>query len=286
MPAAGRIVSISAGRAGLHLSKNEFEEIRQLAYRAFGLDLKPGKEEMVSARLGRLVNAGGFRSFHEYTRYVAADSSGTALAVLIDALATNHTSFLREREHFDFFRKQVAPELARRGSSEIWCAACSTGEEVWTLACIWNDVFPDQNLRIQASDISNKALRCALAAEYPKEACSPLPASWIKRYFEQSLRTDNRYRVRDHLRAQVSFRRINLMEPLPWQRRFPAIFCRNVMIYFDRQTRQDVVRRLTEGLEPGGYFFTGHAESLAGASHALEYVQPALYRKPETRRTT
>jgi chemotaxis protein methyltransferase CheR len=286
MPAASRIVSISAGSAGLHLSKLEFEEIRQLAYRAFGLDLKPGKEQMVSARLGRLVNAGGFRSFHEYTRYVAADCSGKALATLIDALATNHTSFLREREHFDFFRKRVAPELARRGSPEIWCAACSTGEEVWTLACIWNDAFPDKNLRIQASDISNKALRSALAGEYPKDACTPLPASWLKRYFEPSQRADDRYRVIAHLRAQVSFRRVNLMEPLPWQRKFPAIFCRNVMIYFDRQTRQDVVRRLTDGLEPGGYFFTGHAESLAGTSHTLEYVQPALYRKPEARRTT
>jgi chemotaxis protein methyltransferase CheR len=286
MPAASRIVSSQAGPTGPQLSKREFEEIRQLAYSAFGLDLKPGKEEMVSARLGRLVSAGGFRSFHEYTRYVATDSSGKALAALIDALATNHTSFLREREHFDFFRKFVAPALARRGSPEIWCAACSTGEEVWTLACIWNDAFPEQNLRIQASDISNKALRYALAGEYPKEACAPLPAGWLKRYFEPSMRADNRYRVRAHLRAQAAFRRINLMEPLPWQRRFPAIFCRNVMIYFDRQTRQDVVRRLTDSLEPGGYFFTGHAESLAGSSHTLEYVQPALYRKPEARRAT
>ena len=110
-----------------------------LRYRTFGLDLKPGKEEMVSARLGRLVSAGSFRSFHEYARHVAADSTGAALAALIDALATNHTSFLRERDHFDFFRQHVAPDLARRVAPEIWCAACSTGEEVWTLACVWND---------------------------------------------------------------------------------------------------------------------------------------------------
>ncbi len=280
------------------LSRREFEEIRQLAYRAFGLDLKPGKEEMVSARLGKLVSAGSFPSFHEYARFVEADSTGRALAALIDALATNHTSFLREREHFEFFRQRIVPELARRASAEIWCAACSTGEEVWTLACIWNDAAPHQNFRIHASDISNKALRRAQAGEYSKDACAPLPSAWLGRYFEpapaekaaaardsRTLRPEPRYRVSARLRSQAEFRRINLMESLPWQRQFPAIFCRNVMIYFDRQTQQDVVRRITNCLEPGGYFFTGHAESLAGITHALEYVQPALYRKPGARRS-
>jgi chemotaxis protein methyltransferase CheR len=284
MPVAGRIALAPARPLGPRLSKREFEEIRQLAHRSFGLDLKPGKEEMVSARLGRLVSAGSFGSFHEYARHVAADSTGTALAALIDALATNHTSFLRESEHFDFFRQRVAPGLSRRVAPEIWCAACSTGEEVWTLACLWNDAFHNQNLRIYASDISNKALRRAQAGKYPKETCAPLPASWLNRYFEREEQPDPCYRVRARLRSQVVFRRINLMEPLPWQRQFPAIFCRNVMIYFDRKTQQEVVRRLTGCLEPGGYFFTGHAESLAGISHALQYVQPALYRKPEARR--
>ncbi len=174
-----------------------------------------------------------------------------------------------------------------RGASspEIWCAACSTGEEVWTLACVWNDAFPGQSLRIYASDISNKALRCAQAGEYPKETCAPLARkSGSTAISSAQQRPDPRYRVSARLRSQVAFRRINLMEPLPWQRQFPAIFCRNVMIYFDRKTQQEVVRRLTGCLEPGGYFFTGHAESLAGISHALEYVQPALYRKPEARR--
>jgi chemotaxis protein methyltransferase CheR len=284
MPLAGRIALAPARSTGLRLSKREFEEIRQLAYRTFGLDLKPGKEEMVSARLGRLVSAGSFGSFREYARHVAADSTGAALAALIDALATNHTSFLREREHFDFFSKRVAPELARRASPEIWCAACSTGEEVWTLACFWNDAFHNRNLRIYASDISNKALRYAQAGEYPRETCAPLPASWLNRYFERGQQPDARYRVGPRLRSQVAFRRINLMEPLPWQREFPVIFCRNVMIYFDRRTQEDVVRRLTDCLEPGGHFFTGHAESLAGISHGLDYVQPAVYRKPEARR--
>ncbi len=275
MPAA-EVISSQLPR----LSSREFEEIRQLAYRAFGLDLKPGKEEMVSARLWRLLGAGNFRSFHEYARHVATEPTGAALATLIDALATNHTTFLREREHFEFFKQRLIPGLARRGLAEIWCAACSTGEEVYTLACVWNDVAPEQRLRIVASDISNKALRRAQAGEYSTEACAPLPAAWLRRYFEPVQRPDLRYQVSARLRSQVEYKRINLMDQLPWRRQFPAIFCRNVMIYFDRQTQQDVVRRIADCLEPGGYLFTGHAESLAGITHSLEYIQPALYRKP------
>jgi chemotaxis protein methyltransferase CheR len=262
------------------LSPREFEDIRQLAYRSFGLDLKPGKEAMVSARLSRLLTTGGFHSFRDYTSHVAADATGASLAALIDALATNHTAFLREPDHFEFFKQHVIPHLARRASAEIWCAACATGEEVWTLACLWNEALPNYAFRIYASDISNKALRRAHAGEYLKEACAPLPAAWLGRYFDRVQHPDTRYRVNARLRAQVEFKRINLMEQLPWRRQFPAIFCRNVMIYFARQTQQDVVRRLSDCLEPGGYFFTGHAESLSGISHSLDYVRPAIYRKP------
>ena len=268
------------------LSPREFEEISELAHRAFGLALKPGKEEMVSARLSRLVIAGGHASFHEYAQHVAADSTGKSMAALVDALATNHTSFLREPDHFDFFRERIAPELGRRPAPEVWCAACSTGEEAWTLACTWNEVAPNSRLRIHASDISNRALRRARAGEYSRETCTALPPVWMARFFEPIVPkhgSEIHYRVGPLLRSQVEFRHINLMEPLPWLRPFPAIFCRNVMIYFDRETQQGVVHRITECLEPGGYLFTGHAEGLSGMSHALEYVQPAIYRKPVKR---
>ena len=271
------------------LRKEEFDEIRTLAYRTFGLDLKPGKEDMVSARLGRLVASGGHGSYREYARAVAADRSGASLAALIDALTTNHTAFLREPDHFEFFRERIAPQLAARPLSEIWCAACSSGEEVWTLACVWNETNPGRKLRIHATDISNKVLARAQAGEYSKEACAAAPASWLNRYFERGARALSKnvepgYRVGPLLRSQAEFRRVNLMEPLPWSRLFPVIFCRNVMIYFDRATQQNLVRRLAACLEPGGYLFTGHAESLTGVPHGLEYVRPALYRKPRARR--
>src|SRR5580704_13136298 len=124
------------------LQARDFEQIRALAYGTFGLDLRPGKEELVSARLRRLLREDGFRSFQDYYRHVVADRSGAALAAMIDALATNHTAFLREPEHFIFLREQVLPTLVNRDALEIWCAACSTGEEVWTLAMILNEACP------------------------------------------------------------------------------------------------------------------------------------------------
>jgi chemotaxis protein methyltransferase CheR len=265
------------------LAQQEFDQIRQLAYRTFGLDLKSGKEELVSARLRRLVRNGGFRSFQQYYRHVLDDSTGVALAGMIDALATNHTSFLREPDHFQFLRQQVLPKLAMRQSVEVWSAACSTGEEVWTLACILNDAFPSRPIRIAATDISNKALNFAERAIYPDDRCQGLPAEWLTRYFVPETGPLHAWRVGPRIRTQASFRRINLVKPYTWHRLFPVIFCRNVMIYFDRKTQEHVVGQLAACLESGGYLFVGHAESLTRISHSLEYVRPAVYRKSEVR---
>jgi chemotaxis protein methyltransferase CheR len=262
------------------LAAREFDQIRQLAYRECGLDIKPGKEELVSARLQRLVKGGPFRTFHEYYESVVKDSTGKALASMIDALTTNHTAFLREPAHFEFFRQEVMPILAARNPIEIWCAACATGEEVWTLAFFLNEAFQGRKIQICASDISNKALRFAEQALYSAERRQGLPPAWLSRYFVPEPDVPRSYRVAPRIRAQASFRRLNLIGSFSWPRQFPVIFCRNVMIYFDRKTQEQVVRRLSDCLEPGGYFFTGHAESLTGVSHQLEYVRPAVYRKP------
>ena len=263
------------------LAAREFEQIRQLAHRTFGLDLKVGKEELVSARLRKLVREGGFHSFQDYYKSVVADRTGEALLAMIDALATNHTSFLREADHFEFLRQSVIPALANRDTLEIWCAACSTGEEVWTLAMVLNEALPGRRIRITASDISNKALRAAERAVYPVARCQGVSPSWMSRYFVADGRPATAYRVTPALRAQAAFRRINLVESYSWPRPFPVIFCRNVMIYFDSATQEKVVGGLASHLEPGGYLFVGHAESLARVSHSLDYVKPAVYRKPE-----
>jgi chemotaxis protein methyltransferase CheR len=262
------------------LAPQEFEQIRQLAYRTFGLDLKTGKEELVSARLRKLVRSGGFHSFQDYYRSVVQDRTGASLLALIDALATNHTSFLREADHFQFLRDQVIPGIRSRDPIEVWSAACSTGEEVWTLAMVLNEAFTNRRVRITASDISNKALGFAQRAIYPAERCHGLSAAWLSRYFAADGRPPASYQIAPALRAQAVFRRINLIESYSWPHPFPIIFCRNVMIYFDRPTQERVIAGLSRHLEPGGYLFVGHAESLTRVSHSLEYVRPAVYRKP------
>ena len=264
----------------LPLGPQEFEQIRQLAYRTFGLDLKSGKEELVSARLRKLVRGGGFPSFQDYYRSVVEDRTGQSLLAMIDALATNHTSFLREPDHFQFLRDQVIPGLGTRDPIEVWSAAGSTGEEVWTLAIILHEALPRRTVRITASDISHKALGFAQRTVYPVVRCHGVPAAWLSRYFAAEGRPPVSYQVTPFLRANVVFRRLNLIESYSWPHPFPIIFCRNVMIYFDRQTQQRAIAGLSRHLAPGGYLFVGHAESLTHLSHSLEYVRPAVYRKP------
>jgi chemotaxis protein methyltransferase CheR len=262
------------------LAPQEFEQFRQLAYRTFGLDLKTGKEELVSARLRKLVRSGGFTSFQDYYKSIVQDRTGQALLSMIDALATNHTSFLREADHFQFLQDTVLPGLGGRDQIEIWTAACSTGEEVWTLAMVLNEAIPGRKIRIHASDISNKALSFAAHAVYPVDRCQGVSKAWLARYFVAEGRPPATYHVAPAVRAQAAFRRINLVESYSWPHQFPVIFCRNVMIYFDRATQEKVIAGLSQHLESGGYLFVGHAESLTRVNHSLEYVRPAVYRKP------
>jgi len=266
------------------LTAAEFEEIRRLAYEKFGLDLRRGKEELVSARLGRKIRESHCRSFREYYRLVLEDSTGEALIGMIDALATNHTGFLREPAHFEFMKERVLPALLSRPTIDIWSAACSTGEEPYTIAfTILEKMLPgDARLRILATDISTKALDSARRAVYPAERFNDFPAIWMRRFL---LRGQGQwkgwYRMKPEVTGRVEFARLNLVEPLSHNRHFPLIFCRNVMIYFDKPTQERLVGRLAECLEPGGYLFVGHAESLTGVNHSLQYVRPAIYRKPE-----
>ncbi len=266
----------------LRLNASEFDSFRRLASSNFGLDLNPGKERLVEARLGKLIRAGGFASYGALYRNIVADSTGRSLAALADALTTNHTAFLREPDHFDFLRNSIVPSLKARGRVDLWCAASATGEEVWTLACVLNEAVRVP-IRIYATDISTRALAAAQRAVYDSERCSGLPAQWLGQYFERQAGPPPAYRVTGALRSQVTFARVNLIEPFPIQRKYPVIFCRNVMIYFDPATQQRVTNRLTECLEPGGYLFLGHAESLSRFPTSLEYIRPAVYRKPPGR---
>jgi chemotaxis protein methyltransferase CheR len=267
------------------LTASEFQEIRRLAYDKFGLDLRRGKEELVSARLGRKIRESHCRSFREYYRLVLEDSTGEALIGMIDALATNHTGFLREPAHFEFLKEHVLPPLLSRPVIDIWSAACSTGEEPYTIAfTVLDKMLPGHRckLRILATDISTKALDSARRGVYPGERFSDFPAGWMRRFL---LRGQDQwkgwYRIKPEVTGCVEFARLNLVQPFSHTRRFPLIFCRNVMIYFYKPTQERLVMQLAECMEPGGYLFVGHAESLTGVNHPLQYVRPAIYRQVE-----
>jgi len=276
---------IAAGAiAGTVVKPGEFREIQALAHRIFGLDLKSGKEALVGARLGKRIRDLGLRDIAEYLDRVKADRTGIELASLIDALTTNFTSFLREPDHFHVMREQVLPPLAARPSFQIWSAGCSTGEEPYSILFHAAEALGDGRvaaLRLMATDISTRALEAASAGKYAEARLADLPDAWRRRFFQRGTGSQQGVvRVKQEWRTRIQFERLNLMEDFSHRPACALIFCRNVMIYFDKQTQERLVQRFTERLEPGGWLFIGHSEGLMGVKHHLEYVKPAVYRKP------
>jgi len=264
------------------LGAPQFEKFRRLAYDKFGLNLTDSKHELVAARLGKKLRELKIPTYEAYYDFVVADRSGESLIALIDALSTNHTSFLREASHFEFLSAKVIPSLRRRATIEIWSAPCSTGEEPYSIAITLLEHLglpPKPGLRIRATDISTKALAIAQRAAYPGDRLASIPLPMIKKYFNAA--GNGTFQVANDIRRMVEFERVNLIEPMrSGGRSFPIIFCRNMMIYFDKPTQERVVQNLSQFLEPGGYLLIGHSESLMGVKHSLDYVQPAIYKKP------
>lgn len=272
----------SDGAGALLVAPAQFETVRRLIREAVGIDLKPGKEALVAARLGKRLRLNGVGSIEEYLDQVKGDPTGERQAELIDDLTTNFTSFWREPAHFEFVRDRLAPAWAARQEAAVWSAACSSGEEPYSLACVLDAALGDRapRVRIRASDISRRALELAETAIYSADKLRDLPADWQRRYFQKGEgRFEGQCRLKPAIRARVHFERRNLMEPLDGVPMCAVIFCRNVMIYFDRPTQEALVRRLAARLEPGGYLFIGHSEGLMGMSHGLRYIAPAIYRR-------
>jgi chemotaxis protein methyltransferase CheR len=262
------------------LSAPEFEQFRRLAYDKFGLNLTTAKQELVAARLGKKLRELKIPSYRAYYDQVMADRSGESLVALIDALSTNHTSFLREASHFDYLIAHVLPGLRQRTAIDIWSAPCSTGEEPYSIAVTLLEKLglpPKPALRIRATDISTRALAVAKKGAYTSDRLGSLAPALLKKYFTSA--GPGLFEVIPEVRRMIEFERVNLIEPLHGSRVFPIIFCRNLMIYFDKPTQERMVSNLVQFLEPGGYLMIGHSESLMGVRHSLQYVQPAIYRK-------
>lgn len=272
------------------LSDSEFRLISDLVYRHCGINLHDGKKELVRARLAKRLRLCNIASFSEYIDYVLKDSSGREFGHLVDCVSTNLTSFFREMQHFDYLRMTFLPQLLdrkrRKESNRIraWSAGCSSGEEPYSIAIVLLEMTEGQgrwDIKVLATDISTAILEKAQRGIYDEERIAPLsPAQ--RTSFLNSRRENGRhfFEVNARLRDVVLFRYLNLMADWPVRGPVDFIFCRNVMIYFDKPTQQKLITRFYHLLDSGGVLFTGHSESLTGIDHAFKYIKPTIYMKP------
>ncbi len=276
------------------LSSRDLHRLCRLIYEQSGITLSAEKQIMLEGRLKRRLTSLQLSSYREYCDYLF-DGHGhdeEEMVHLIDAVTTNKTDFFREKTHFDFLAEKVLPEFtAREGSSRellIWSAGCSTGEEPYTLAMVLSEyqhAHAGFRFRILATDISTAVLAKAQRGVFPSELVRPVPSDLRRKYFMRSRdRESNLLRVVPELREKIEFRRLNLMEDFGMSERANAIFCRNVIIYFDRPTQETLFHKFTRQLVDGGYMFVGHSESLHHLDVPLVPVAPALYRKADARR--
>ncbi len=269
------------------LTDRDMATIVRLVYEKSGISLHAGKRALVTARLQKLLRRSGVHTFREYLRLLEADKTGAELTAMLDAIATNHTAFFREPQHFDFLARVVLPPLRHKAEFEpiyAWSAACSSGEEPYTIAMTAFEHFGEHahpGLRILASDLSTKALMKAAAGAYKTERVDGLPRHLVLKYFDKQPQPGT-VRICEAIRRTVEFRQLNLLDAPPRGRHFDFIFCRNVLIYFDRAVQQRVVTQLEERLARGGYLFTSHSESLNGLRHGLTWVAPAVYRRDQS----
>ena len=266
------------------ITNEEFQRIVNYVKSNYGIDLQH-KKTLITGRLDNYMNRNGYSSYSQFMSKVEKNPNGSVVRDLIDNLTTNHTYFMREAEHFKFLKDIVLPEVKRSlGTTKdlrTWCAAASTGEEAYTLAMIYKDFFALEDDKwdttILATDISTRVLQYATEGKYLREQTEPLPDIWRRRYF-RNINAEECV-VSDELKKEVVFKKFNLMDPLPFKKRLHIVFIRNVMIYFDDETKNELVNRIYDMLVPGGYMFIGTTESIDRAKTKFNYVRPSVYRK-------
>lgn len=271
------------------ITDSEFCAIRDLVYQRFGITLSDNKKTLVVGRLQKILRERSHKNFKEYYDTLVADKTDKLLNELANQITTNHTFFFRENEHFEFFRKTILPwmtdEHKKRNSNDlrIWCAAASSGEEPYTIIISLLEYFganyQNWNAGLLATDISEKALGIAQSGVYEHTKFQGVDPAMIKKYFRQ---VGTNYEVIDSVKKEVTIRRFNLMNTtLPFKKPFDCIWCRNVMIYFDLQTKVDLVNRMYQHVVPGGYLLIGHSETIPRDATPWKFIQPAVYRKVE-----
>ena len=267
------------------INDQEFTQFADYVRHHYGIHFKAEKKSLIAGRLNHVLADMNMRNLTQYMEYLAADKSGRAVSTMLDKITTNYTYFMREADHFQYFRDSVLPYLektVKNRDMRVWCAASSTGEEPYTLAMIMDEYFGTEkskwDTKILATDISQAVLNTAKAGIYSKEKIAPLPEAWKKRYFNAY--DNENVIISERIREEVIFSKINLMEPaFPFKKNMHAVFCRNVMIYFDNETKDRLTERMYDITEPGGFLFIGHAEGLNREKTRYKYIMPAVYRK-------
>ncbi|MSQ68079.1 MAG: protein-glutamate O-methyltransferase CheR [Gammaproteobacteria bacterium] len=264
------------------LSDPEFKLIRDWVYAQVGINLAPAKKPLVMSRLQKRLIHFGLDSFGAYYRLITSGGEAGEPQIALDLLTTNETYFFREPKHFDFLRDRALPARLPGATYRVWSAACSSGEEVWSIAMLLAARLAPGTWEIMGSDVSTRMLTRAQSAHYAMARAEQIPRALLTRFCLRGVRSqEGTFRLMPDLRRRVNFRQINLIAPLPEVGVFDLIFLRNVLIYFDMETKATVVRQLCSVLRPGGFFFCGHSESLHGMNLPLTSLQPAIYQRQD-----
>ena len=276
----------------IDLSERLYHKFAKLIYDLAGIALGDSKRELMRSRLLKRLRVLDLNSFEEYLQFLEQnDSEGNELVQLLDAISTNKTDFFREPQHFEFLTNSILPALVARakgkGTTRIrfWSAGCSSGEEPYTLAMVLRDYFaqcPGFDVKILATDLSTRVLHTAYEGLYEEEKIAPIPPKFrLASFVKEKENGRAYYRVKSEVREMISFRRLNLMNPhFPFSGKFDVIFCRNVMIYFDKATQESLVGKYFDVTAPGGYLFIGHSESLTSLKTRYQFIKPTIYFHP------
>jgi chemotaxis protein methyltransferase CheR len=265
---------------GIAISDAEFAEVRQLAMRLAGINLLPSKKMLVVSRWGKRLAHHGCSSFREYLDLVNEHGGADELRISLDLLTTNETYFFREPKHFEFLRDRVLPTWKPGSKRRIWSAACSSGEEPYSLAMLLSARMTHTDWEVLGTDISTRVIRKAATGLYDIAQAEQIPADERRRYCLRGIGPqEGQFLMAESLRSKVRFQHVNLNETLPHLGEFDVILLRNVMIYFDNDTKARIVDRILACLRPGGHFIIGHCDSMSVIPPSLKNLQASVYQK-------
>jgi chemotaxis protein methyltransferase CheR len=266
--------------SSLPITDDEFDQFRRFIYDAAGITLSSTKKALVSGRLAKRVHHNNLHSYGQYLKLLSDGGAPDEVQTAIDLLTTNETYFFREAKHFEMLRDLAVSHKASGQPLRVWSAASSTGEEAYSIAMVLADVLGSAAWEVTGTDISSRVLQRARLGHYPVERTQHIAQDYLRRFCLRGIGPqEGTMLVKRELRERVAFSQVNLNEPLPRLGTFDVVFLRNVMIYFNGDTKRHVVARVLSLLKPGGLFFIGHSESLHEVSDAVAQVRPAVYRK-------